>query len=254
MCIIGINFLANDAIVIVKHKLEWIDKMIEEWRRIYDCVPNFIFITHSIGAHFTQSLLLRRPDILAKTLHIIHLTPFIRFDPPPMKKRVLSSVAKSHKYIIPIMTNLVRALSSSGLPRSWIDLYLKHVAGLDCTNGREIAIDVFMNPNMVKNHLLLGCQELNELTEYPNDVAFRLIGGITSTSILFCGNDHWAPEFHFADINDMQRNLTIPDNIHAEYKEELSHDFIVHLGQVGKVVSFCVTRIRNCTKHKRSRL
>ena len=171
-----------------------------------------------------------------------------------MKKRVLSSVAKSHKYIIPIMTNLVRALSSSGLPRSWIDFYLKHVAGLDCTNGREIAIDVFMNPNMVKNHLLLGCQELNELTEYPNDVAFRLIGGITSTSILFCGNDHWAPEFHFTDLHQMQRNLTIPDNIHTEYIQELSHDFIVHLGQVDKVVSFCVNRIRNCTKHSRSRL
>jgi hypothetical protein len=180
--------------------------------------------------------------------------PFIRFDPPPMKKCVLSSLAKSHKYTIPIMTNLVRLLVSSKLPRSWIDLYLKHVTGLDCTNGREIAINVFMNPNMVKNHLLLGCQELNELTEYPNDVTFRLIGAITFTSILFCGNDHWAPEFHFADLNQMQRNLTIPDNIHTEYMQELSHDFIVHLGQVDKVISFCVTRIRNCTKHSRSRL
>ena len=31
---------------------------------------------------------------------------------------------------------------------------------MDCTRGREIALDIFLNPNMVKNHLELGLQEI----------------------------------------------------------------------------------------------
>ena len=84
--------------------------------------------------------------------------PFIRFDPPPMKKRLLSSAAHAYEYTIPMMAILSRVMLLA-LPRKWIDSYLKQ-AGMDCTRGREIAMDVFLNPKMVKNHLELGLQEI----------------------------------------------------------------------------------------------
>lgn len=57
------------------------------------------------------------------------------------------------------MVNTVRVLSST-LPRNWIDSFLEKVVGLNCAKGRAKALDVFMHPNMVKNHLVLGAQEL----------------------------------------------------------------------------------------------
>jgi hypothetical protein len=146
------------SVAIVHHKLQWIDKIFRDWRGECECEPNLIFITHSIGAYIAQSLLLRRRDIQAKVKQIIHLMPFIRFDPPPMKKRLLSSAAYAQKYTIPMMTALTRVLTTA-LPRNWVDSYLKQM-GMDCKRGREIAIDIFMNPNMVRNHLVLGMQEL----------------------------------------------------------------------------------------------
>lgn len=146
----------SDAVV--HHKIQWINNILRDWRGECECEPNLIFITHSICAYFAQSLLLRRSDILLKTKHVIHLMPFIRFDPPPMKKRLLSSAAHAQNYTIPLMTALTRVLTTV-FPRNWIDSYLKQM-GMDCNRGREIAIYVFTNPNMMRNHLVLGMQEL----------------------------------------------------------------------------------------------
>lgn len=157
---VNIRLFHFDAcrITVVHHKIKWIDNILGDWRSECDSEPNLIFVTHSIGAHFAQSLLLRRPDILAKTKHIIHLMPFIRFDPPPMKKCLLSSTAHAYEYTTPMMTILSRVMLLA-LPRKWIDSYLKQ-AGMDCTRDREIAMDIFLNPKMVKNHLELGLQEI----------------------------------------------------------------------------------------------
>ena len=142
----------------INHKIQWIDGILNDWREQNNSAstaPNLIFISHSIGAHFVQHLLLRRPDILAKTQHVLHLMSFFRFDPPPLQKLILSSGAHSYKYTIPTLTTLVKAMSST-LPRKWIDIYLDKMMGLNCDKGRNIALDIFMHPNMARNHLVLG--------------------------------------------------------------------------------------------------
>ncbi|KAL9186277.1 hypothetical protein ACHAXT_005515 [Thalassiosira profunda] len=141
----------------IQHKIKWIDRVLADWEG--ERAPNLVFISHSIGAHFTQHLLLRRPDILAKTRHIIHLMPFFRFDPPRLKKRFLGYTASQYKRTVPTMAKLVRAMSAT-VPSSWIDLYLDKALGLNCKNGRKIAMDIFLHPDMVRNHLVLGFQEI----------------------------------------------------------------------------------------------
>mmetsp|Transcript_20439 Transcript_20439/g.41935 ORF Transcript_20439/g.41935 Transcript_20439/m.41935 type:complete len:414 (-) Transcript_20439:369-1610(-) len=236
----------------IQHKIAWIDALIDGWRKQFLSnsksnpskeTPNFIFISHSIGAHFVQCLLLRRPDILAHTAHIIHLMPFFRFDPPPLKSFMLSHAASWYEYVVPMMTTLVNA--ASVFPRRWIDFYLERHVGLNCPKGRKIALDIFLNPKMMRNHLVLGLQEIRELPEMPNDVALRLIGDICSTSILFCGcPDQWAPLFHMEDLKLLQRNSKVPHNINMLYIEELRHDFVVHPEMIEPVVRFCLNSIR----------
>jgi hypothetical protein len=157
----------------VRHKLSWVDGVIDEWKAEFKSssqsseLPRFIFISHSFGAYIVQHLLLRRPNILQQTQHIIHLMPFIRFDPPPLQKMVLSTLARSYEYTIPLLCNFVRALTSTLSPKL-IDTYLNKVVGLDCDKGRKIAVDVCTHPHMVKNHLVLGFEEIRELPELPN--------------------------------------------------------------------------------------
>ena len=148
----------------MKHKIEWIDKILMKSHTYSQTQtpphePNLIFISHSIGAHLVQCLLLERPDILSKTQHIIHLMPFFRFDPPLLKKKVLSTVAHNHELVIPVMTTAVR-FASSTLSRKFVDLCMDKIAGVKCAKGRNIAVDVFLSPKMVRNHLVLGTEEM----------------------------------------------------------------------------------------------
>lgn len=152
-------------LISVKHKIEWIDRILIDSNKKQlevqpaSSSPNLIFISHSFGAHLVQSLLVERPDLLKNTRHIIHLMPFFRFDPPIMKKAMLATVAQYHKIAIPVVTTSVRFVSST-IPRKFIDLCMKKIAGVDCDKGRQIAMDIFMDPKMMRNHLVLGTQEV----------------------------------------------------------------------------------------------
>lgn len=147
----------------MEHKIAWVDRILADFNNQYSreqsAPTNLIFISHSIGAHLVQCLLLERPDILARTQHVIHLMPFFRFDPPFMKKLMLSTVAKHHNIAIPVMTTAVR-FASYTLPHKFVDICMKYIAGVECDKGRQIALDIFGSPNMVRNHLILGTQEV----------------------------------------------------------------------------------------------
>jgi pimeloyl-ACP methyl ester carboxylesterase len=56
-------------------------------------MPQYIFVSHSIGAHFTQRLCMLRLDILRRTKLLIHLTPFIRMKAPSSKQALLDFLA-----------------------------------------------------------------------------------------------------------------------------------------------------------------
>ena len=226
------------------HRTEWIDNILKDWKIKHPTspLPKLVFINHSIGAHFIQTMLIQRPDILKRTQQCILITPFIRFDPPLLTKLFLSRTAQAYRYTIPTITSIVKVLSAI-LPRKLIDIYLNKVMRLNCDNGRRIALDVFMNDKMVRNHLVLGFEEIRELCEHPNGVALRILGFETPLSILFCGKDQWAPESHLRDLQYMQSQSQIP-NIQMDYTTKIQHDFIVHPEQIDPVVEYCVGKIK----------
>ena len=116
------------------------------------------------------------------------------------------------------------------------------IMGLDCVNGRRIALDVFTHPRMVQNHLVLGFEEIRSLPELPNDVALRILGRCP-TSILFCGNpDQWAPKAHMEELKELKRKSLI-NNIHFTYIQQLRHDFIVHPNMIEPVIDFVLAEI-----------
>jgi hypothetical protein len=150
----------------VKHKIDWIDRILNDFRNDHIDVqskeaslPKLVFISHSIGAHLVQCLLLERHDILQRAKLIMHLMPFFRFDPPFIKKAILSTLAHNQRITIPTMTGIVR-FASSRVSRKLLDKCMEKIAGVECSTGRKIAMDIFMNHTMVSNHLVLGTQEV----------------------------------------------------------------------------------------------
>jgi hypothetical protein len=62
--------------------------------------------------------------------------------------------------------------------------------------------------------------------------------------MLYCGNDHWAPEFHQGDIKDLQQKNIIPQNISLTFLPELRHDYVSNDQMVTKAVDWCFESIQ----------
>ena len=65
--------------------------------------------------------------------------------------------------------------------------------------------------------------------------------------MLYCGEDHWAPEFHQDDIKKLQGQGRLPNNIHLSYMKELRHDYVSHDHMVPTVVDWC---FQSMVKHQ----
>jgi len=74
-----------------------------------------------------------------------------------------------------------------------------------------------------------------------------LIGAHCPTEILFCGNDHWSPEFHMKDLFKLQTQGVVPLNIRCTFRQELRHDFVVVPEMVADVKAYCLDCILKTT-------
>mmetsp|Transcript_4310 Transcript_4310/g.12158 ORF Transcript_4310/g.12158 Transcript_4310/m.12158 type:complete len:368 (-) Transcript_4310:68-1171(-) len=226
----------------VEHKIQWIDELLAT---DFNEIPRFIFLCHSIGAHLVQRLCVIRDDILERTDLLVHLMPFIRFDPcQAHKKTILSTVAHSPNAAVHFLWTASRLASK--MPKSMLDKCLKYFAGVDDNEGRKLALELVISPRMAKNFLTLGMEEIREVPERHDDESLRIIGRHCDTAMLFCGGpDHWAPHFHLEELEALRKEGKLPNNIYTEYKGDLVHDFVVHVKMVEPVVDFICRQIKS---------
>ena len=222
----------------VEHKIQWIDGLLAtdfDGRGKSD-LPRFIFVSHSIGAHLVQRLCVIREDILERTDLLVHLMPFIRFDPcQAHKKTILSTVAHSPDAAVRFLWTASRLASK--MPKSMLDKCLEYFAGVDDKEGRQLALELVCQPRMAHNFLTLGMEEIRDVPERHDDESLRIVGRHCPTAMLFCGGpDHWAPHFHLEELEALRKEGKLPNNIYTEYKENLVHDFVVHVEMVEPVV------------------
>ena len=62
--------------------------------------------------------------------------------------------------------------------------------------------------------------------------------------MLYCGEDHWAPEFHLKDLRNLQRQSLVPKNVSFTYLPELRHDYVSYNHMVSTVHGWCLESIR----------
>lgn len=69
--------------------------------------------------------------------------------------------------------------------------------------------------------------------------------------LLYCGDDHWAPECHLEDLRDLQGQSLIPKNVSFTYLPELRHDYVSYNHMVSTVHGWCLESIRRAGLGKR---
>jgi pimeloyl-ACP methyl ester carboxylesterase len=224
----------------IQHKIAYMDELLRDLVAQWGTMPRFIFLSHSIGSHLVQRMCVLRPDILKRTILIIHLMPFIRMDAPFSQQIVLNSVAQHCDSAIMLGRMLLTLMSK--LPREKVDqLLAKTVPGLD---ARNVAVDLVRLPTFARNLFELGGEEIRALPQKTDESALRILGSHCRLEILFAAGDQWAPLFHAHDLHDLQQRNLIPKSIEWLFIPELKHDYVVHPQMVPPVLEFCIKAIR----------
>lgn len=225
----------------VEHKIEWVEKVLAS----YSKSARIIFVSHSIGSHMVQRICMLRKDLLQRSDMVFHLMPFIRFEPSVMSQRVpLTFMAHLPKWMT-VGGIQIASQFAANTPKSVLDSWFNTLGGVKCPDGRMLALELVRQPEMARNFLTLGVEELRSLPAGQFDeISLNTIAQECPTHILYCGGpDQWAPYSHMEELRKMQDAGSLSRNIETKYMDDLVHGFVVFPEMVGPVVSFVVDSI-----------
>ena len=148
----------------VLHKMAWIESMGE--LSFDNQRPRLIFLSHSIGAHMVQRLLVLRKDWRRRTLAIVHWMPFLRMEAPPSIQFRLDTVAHHPDYVIGVGKRLLQVT-----PRRVKEYILQNQ--VPDQRGLALAVELVEHPTFVRNFLELGTEEVRDMPQLPDVSVFR---------------------------------------------------------------------------------
>lgn len=132
--------------------------------------PRFVFLSHSIGSHMVQRLLILRPDILSCTIGTAHLMPFIRMDAGSDQAKL--DWAGAHP------STLIRVAKCGMQCLRWLPFSIaNHMAKgiMDDEKKRVLAIRLLRQPTFARHFFELGTEEIRDVPETV-DVSFMMYG------------------------------------------------------------------------------
>lgn len=159
----------------VQHKIAYLDMISFEiskskrQNKSFVKSHRFIFLSHSIGSHMVNHLLMLRPDILHRTTMVIHLMPYTRMKAPTQKQIILNAVSSSPQAVILISQSILKFIRF--LPYLWVDYLMR--AYVEDNNGREIATRLVRQPQFARNFFELGTEEVRDVPEEVDIFALR---------------------------------------------------------------------------------
>jgi pimeloyl-ACP methyl ester carboxylesterase len=154
----------------IRHKVAYMDMLISEFQNQGDDrnLPQFIFLSHSIGSHMVQRLLVLRPDILERTVMNVQLMPFTRMNAPRLKQILLNLGASSPGTLIGVTQRILQVLKF--MPYEWVDCLMK--SALDDEAGRILAVKLLRQPLFARNFFELGTEEIRDV---PQEIDVSLL-------------------------------------------------------------------------------
>ena len=170
----------------IDHKIAWIASIMEQQQQQQQHNTRLIFLSHSIGAHMVQRILVLRKDWRDRTTAILHWMPFIRMDAPSGSQFVLDIAAHHPDFVIGIICQRLLQATS----RERMESLMKDV--VPDKEGCELAVNLVQHPTFVRNFFELGTEEIRDLPQLPDVSIYtnekRHERGISHTNshIFFC--------------------------------------------------------------------
>jgi hypothetical protein len=147
----------------IQHKLAWIEQQQQQDNENLK-TKRFVFVSHSIGAHMVQCMLVLRPDCRRRTAALIHWMPFFRMDTDKMAQQVKLNTAAHHPdAVIAIGRKVLETLTSR---ISLVDYMLKRTVPDD--RGRDLAVRLVQHPTFIRNFFELGTEEIRDVPQLPD--------------------------------------------------------------------------------------
>jgi hypothetical protein len=154
----------------IQHKIAFLDFILSEEEQENDknttaTATQFIFLSHSIGSHMVERLCILRPDLLKRTIGIVHCMPFIRMQALHKwsEQSVLDWAASHPSTVIRGGQSLSRAFQ--WLPQSVVKQAASSSRIMDNVQDRELALGLLRQPTFARNFFELGLEEIRDVPE-----------------------------------------------------------------------------------------
>jgi len=151
-------------------------------------LPKIIWLSHSIGGHLVERVLVLRKDIMKQTMGVLHIMPFIRMKAERLIDQwILDFGAGRTQWIISTTQRLLQTANGIHQRLDWFRQYLPKsihsmisptMIMMDDPKDQQLAIALLSQPWFVQNFFQLGMEELRDVSEII-DVSF------SSTPILW---------------------------------------------------------------------
>ena len=134
-------------------------------------LPRIIWISHSIGGHMVERILLLRKDILRQTQGVIHLMPFIRMKTLRQSDQYLLDWAAARPHLVTSMAQLLLQLVSfvsgnRGRTQGVEHPPPRHIPILmEEPRDQQLAWALLRQPWFARNFFELGLEEIRDVGE-----------------------------------------------------------------------------------------
>lgn len=204
---------------------------------------SLVFLSHSIGSHMVERILIQRSDILQRTICVIHLMPFIRMNATNSKDQGKLNFGGANPNLAVFMAQSVMAVFQK-LPEYKVDNLLNKLHVYQDDKGRDLAAHLLQQPAFARNFFELGTEEIRDVPWDLDRAALRQISAHCRVAMVYCDNDQWAPYEHAPEIQ--QQGSRFPILMH--HLPSHKHDFVSSDEMVPPVMEYCYEAIRKSTR------
>jgi pimeloyl-ACP methyl ester carboxylesterase len=150
----------------VQHKIAFYDHVMNQYRSTtqqqnQQQLPHVIWLSHSIGAHLVERVLVLRKDCFKQTKGVLYLMPFVRMKADRKQdQRLLDAAAARPSLVISIAEGLLN-YTISKLPMKW----LESLPIMEEPKDQQLALALLRQPWFARNFFQLGTEEIRDVSE-----------------------------------------------------------------------------------------
>ena len=220
----------------IRHKEVFVDEFCNQQSQL-------VFLSHSIGSHMVERLLMQRTDLLERTASVIHLMPFVRMNAPHhLDQFKLDFGAANPNLLVGFGRRTMNVLRKVYSKES-LDALLEIQQVYQDAKGRDLSVHLLQQPHYARNFFELGTEEIRDVPHAMDSTALRQITRHCPLTLIYCADDQWAPYEHVPEIQGFVQKNPSNHPLTIHYFPSHKHDFVSVDAMVPPITQCCLDAI-----------